>query len=394
MNKCKAITARGIPCGCKAKTNERCGKHTNTQIEASLTYLRQRIRAIIGLDLNNRTFAVGHGNITTIDEGLAHIQFLEELVRVDYPTWTGPITLDKMNEIRTHTPEIRKVNEAVARIPERLKHQIPLLHEWISHFRNLTMERYNIQAIQRLRLNVRKFYDPDIIRTSIRNALLDVWDVLHITQKQELHRCFTNLGILGQTEYGNLAQVLPLPARNVVNEFVNDKQNVHRSETVTSIEKAFAQLKKVSIPKDQRTLGEILIHCRMKPEAEVQMVKFYHSGDSIYEHKNAYKRALDAVWALIRKHENKHELYLRVADEMNDNIGMCAQGNLSRICNILCGYLDEFKPPVPQGTLVQNAIAAIAMDSDGDKIERARTKLKELLVPESEWSVWLDALEE
>ena len=79
---------------------------------------------------------------------------------------------------------------------------------------------------------------------------------------------------------------------------------------------------------------------------------------------------------------------------MNDNIGMCAQGNLSRICNILCGYLDEFKPPVPQGTLVQNAIAAIAMDSEDNKIARAKDALRELLVPESEWSVWLDAIEE
>ena len=25
---------------------------------------------------------------------------------------------------------------------------------------------------------------------------------------------------------------------------------------------------------------------------------------------------------------------------MKDNIGMCAQGNLSRLCNILSGYLD------------------------------------------------------
>jgi hypothetical protein len=79
---------------------------------------------------------------------------------------------------------------------------------------------------------------------------------------------------------------------------------------------------------------------------------------------------------------------------MNDNIGMCAQGNLSRICNILCGYLEEFKPPVPQGILVQNAIAAIAMDSEGNKVGRATSALKELLVPESEWSVWLEALEE
>jgi hypothetical protein len=163
---------------------------------------------------------------------------------------------------------------------------------------------------------------------------------------------------------------------------------------VRYVEKLFSDLKKIPVPGDQKTLGEIMIHCKMLPTAEVQMVKMYHAGDSIYEHRRAYKRALDAVWAVIRTHENRAELYVRLAEEMNDNVGMCAQGNLSRICNILCGYSDAVKPPVPQGIMVQNKMAAIAGDSEGDKIGRAKAALRELMVPEEEWAPWIEAFDE
>lgn len=399
MNKCQAITARGLPCGKKKRTEEGCGIHKHTALATSIDHLRRRIEVILDLDINYRTRGIRHpvGWIpVSVTEGLNYIQLLENLVRVDYPTWAGPITVGSAQEVRGHNPDILKVNEAVGRIPINLRHQAPLLHDWIKHFRHLVTTRYHVRAIEDLNWGIYKFYDPVRVQTAIRDGLVAVWNLLHITQKQELHRCFNNLMILGQTAYGNLRNDLPLPAAApvVANDFINDKQNVHRRETVSYIENAFKLLKSMKIPEDQRTLGEILVNCRMKPEAEIQMVKFYHSGESIYEHKNAYKRSLDAVWSCVRKHENKTELYARVADEMNDNIGMCAQGNLSRICNILCGYLEEFKPPVPQGILVQNAIAAIAMDSEGNKVGRATSALKELLVPESEWSVWLEALEE
>jgi hypothetical protein len=114
---------------------------------------------------------------------------------------------------------------------------------------------------------------------------------------------------------------------------------------------------------------------------------------SIYEIPDAYPKALDGVWAYIRSHPEKDELYRRVKDELTDNIGMCAQGNLSRLCNILSGYLDGVIPPVAKGELIQQKISAIAMDADGDKVMRGRAILRELDVPEDEWEPWIEALE-
>jgi hypothetical protein len=38
---------------------------------------------------------------------------------------------------------------------------------------------------------------------------------------------------------------------------------------------------------------------------------------------------------------NNEDLKKILASELEDNIGMCQQGNLTRLCNILSGYLDE-----------------------------------------------------
>jgi hypothetical protein len=120
----------------------------------------------------------------------------------------------------------------------------------------------------------------------------------------------------------------------------------------------------------------------------------YCDPTPIYEIENAYPQALDAVWAYITYHPEKKELYQRVKDELTDNIGMCAQGNLSRICNIVSGYLDGVEPMVSKVEEFQNKIAALAADqTNKNKIETAKQLLKEYDVPTNEWNVWLEAIE-
>jgi hypothetical protein len=72
---------------------------------------------------------------------------------------------------------------------------------------------------------------------------------------------------------------------------------------------------------------------------------------------------------------------------------MCAQGNLSRLCNILSGYIDGVAP-ISKSEILQQKISVIAADAEGNKVDRARTLLRELGFPEAEWGVWLDALAE
>ena len=109
-----------------------------------------------------------------------------------------------------------------------------------------------------------------------------------------------------------------------------------------------------------------------------------------------YKRTLDGLYMTIRKldgTESKNEIYQRVFEECFESVGMCCDGHISRLCNVLVGFDDAFLPPVPFGEILQNKMAAIyAMEIEtSEKIKQAMEFFNEFAVPEAERTAWLDA---
>jgi hypothetical protein len=173
--------------------------------------------------------------------------------------------------------------------------------------------------------------------------------------------------------------------------FTQDRQNVHRTETVEYILNMFKQLERVPVAVNQNTISDIIRECGLSGRAIITLTVYYYDPTPIYEIPNAYPRALDAIWAFIQTHPEKAELVGRVRDELTDNIGMCAQGNLSRLCNILSGYMEGATPPRPRHEILQEGMAAIAGDDSEDKLARAEKLLAELEVPPGDWAAWLSA---
>jgi hypothetical protein len=95
----------------------------------------------------------------------------------------------------------------------------------------------------------------------------------------------------------------------------------------------------------------------------------------------------------MKNDETKAEIYKRIFEECNESVGMCCDGHISRLCNVLVGFDDAFKPPVPLGELIQNEMAKIAMsEADTDeKIRLATAFFIEYKVPEEDRVAWLDA---
>lgn len=109
-----------------------------------------------------------------------------------------------------------------------------------------------------------------------------------------------------------------------------------------------------------------------------------------------YKKCLDALYTMIKQvkdDETRKELYKRAFEECSEAVGMCCEGHISRLCNIMVGFDEDFKPPVPIGELLQNAISKIAQSDSTDKIAEATKVFNELNVPEPQRIVWLEALE-
>jgi hypothetical protein len=313
----------------------------------------------------------------------------ENILRTMY-RWTGPFCVTYRHKIRETKIQTDK-DLAYLRIPANLLHQRHLLSDWFLHFRNCCNGAMQ-DARSARRFTEDNMYNVMFVETIVAPALVEEWNLIRNTTKDQLHRCFQNLGILGQLYIRDIGVMLPQQQVNV-NAFVTDNQNVHRSDTVKYVTDIYAKLLKIAVPPEQNTLAEIILHCKLPPKAIVQLTQHYCTPVSIYEIPDAYPKALDGVWSYVRSHPEKSELYMRVKDELTDNIGMCAQGNLSRLCNILSGYLDGVAPPVAKGELIQQKISAIAMDETSSKVERGRAVLRELDVPEDEWEPWIAALE-
>jgi hypothetical protein len=109
-----------------------------------------------------------------------------------------------------------------------------------------------------------------------------------------------------------------------------------------------------------------------------------------------YKRALDGLYRTIRdtpQEEMRRELYKRAWEECLESVGMCCDGHISRLCNVLVGFDDAFAPPVPFGELLQarmSSIAAMEIETD-EKVRQATAFFNEFAVPEAERAALLDA---
>ena len=101
----------------------------------------------------------------------------------------------------------------------------------------------------------------------------------------------------------------------------------------------------------------------------------------------------DGVWQYIRDSEDKACLVKILKTELEDNIGMCAQGNLSRICNVLSGYLQGIGQSESISTILGREFPKLMeIEREADRFREGERILRENNVPEVEWEVWLDPL--
>jgi hypothetical protein len=78
--------------------------------------------------------------------------------------------------------------------------------------------------------------------------------------------------------------------------------------------------------------------------------------------------------------------------ELEDNVGMCPQGNLSRIINILSGFMEGIKQEYKES--IQDKMAKISKIEDKEtRLKKARETLKKDKIPENQWEAWIEAME-
>ena len=128
----------------------------------------------------------------------------------------------------------------------------------------------------------------------------------------------------------------------------------------------------------------------------MDMMQWYNTNTCRTTGDQLYRHTLDGLYLRILSHpseEVKHELNKRAFEECFESIGLCCDGHISRLCNVLVGFDDAFEPPVAFGEILQNKMAALfALDiPTEEKLAQAIAFFNEYAVPEAERAPWLEA---
>ena len=186
--------------------------------------------------------------------------------------------------------------------------------------------------------------------------------------------------------------------RGELEALARDRQNVHTAAVSQQTRTGLDILLETPVSSDQDTLSEIETVWEQSRTRSLRMTltdmrQWYNVQTCRTEGDWLYRRTLDGLWAYIKVSPVKDELVERLWEECYESVRMCCDGHLSRLCNVLCGFQEEFKPPVSAGELLQQKIAAIAeMDIPvEEKVGEAWAVFEELAIPMEQREAWIEA---
>jgi hypothetical protein len=198
------------------------------------------------------------------------------------------------------------------------------------------------------------------------------------------------------------ARAMALPNPNVLARIANDNQNVHTTLVVDQTKKNVQEILKIPVPEEfkwQRnklslTYKSIIMFCHLSPKAAWQFSSMYCSDATIYElEPGIFGKVVDGVWQYISKSPDKKDLKKILSAELRDNIGMCAQGNLSRMCNVLQGYMEGIGQKESVSEILGREFPKLMeLENPVEREARGAAILRENAVPEGEWENWLEPL--
>jgi len=197
-------------------------------------------------------------------------------------------------------------------------------------------------------------------------------------------------------------QHVVLPPRGELRDFAHDNQNVHTTVAVRQTKEIVERILKIPVPEEYRwnmkecskTPGDIIMCCKLSPRGAWQMQAKYCQDEEIYDlEKGIYGKVLDGVWQYILNSPDKQDICKILKQEIEDNIGMCAQGNLSRLCNILSGYMEGVGvQESPAEVLGRKLPLLMEIKDQLERLNQAYKIFVELGIPDNQWMSWAEPL--
>ena len=198
--------------------------------------------------------------------------------------------------------------------------------------------------------------------------------------------------------------VAPAPVRRDLQILARDAQNVHTQAVSNQTNEAMNKLMSVDVPREQQTeksmtrawLMILTVSWNDMLRTLDDVNKWFNTKTCRSVDDNLYRKLLRGVVATINRtdDEMRPELYKRLWEECYESVGMCCEGHITRLCNVMVGFDSAYPAPaVPLGELIQQKMAAIAgFDvSTEEKQRQANQWFDENNVPAGQRTAWLEA---
>jgi hypothetical protein len=189
--------------------------------------------------------------------------------------------------------------------------------------------------------------------------------------------------------------VLPSAALRV---FGSDHENVHTPVATGPTEQALAVI--AAWPDESIDLWDRLV-LTLGLDTEAQWTEVEWDVKRCISFGYTYGLILERTVAKIdsKEVEIQKELFRRLTEEILEGVGLCAQGKMTRLANVLRGFdpeIDACVSPVPSKEQFQNRFVVITKSMLPIPMQKglALQLMEECLIPEGERGEWLAALEE
>ena len=173
-----------------------------------------------------------------------------------------------------------------------------------------------------------------------------------------------------------------------------DPQSVHRSSVQDATKATLDELLKRPVPAGQDTLVEVTANMPAVSDRAVLIETFASDYLLSRAFDIPYGAVADRVWAFICSHTERGELTRRLSEEVREGIGMCSNGKMARLTNVLQGFDEEMVAGSPPMELFQARIAKISELPVALREAAARLLFAEFRLPVEAQGAWLEALEE
>ena len=183
--------------------------------------------------------------------------------------------------------------------------------------------------------------------------------------------------------------------------FVNDSQSVHRAPIQNAIIDGLQLLMATPLHEGQDSFNEIMAEFTKRGLfREKYNVLYTFACDmdilsvSIQGHDIKYIDVVDRLWAKIRAHPQKEELFKRLSEEMEDGYLHCGNGKMARLINVLVGFEEGFVIPLDPKEAFQNKIVELLPLPLEERTTRALQMFRDYSIKEDEQDAWLEALKQ